>query len=111
MGFDGPRLAVQVKSGYETVDLAVLHQLQGTMKNVNADQGLLVSLGGFTRSALAAESTHFFAVRLREAQSLLDELLAAYDQLPDAWRRRIPLKRLWILDPTSDGEDSADPSG
>lgn len=94
MGFDAPRLAVQVKSGQGPVDITVLHQLQGAMKNVSADQGLLVSLGGFKRTVLAAESTHFFAVRLWDAQGLLDELLACYDQLPDDWRRRIPLKRL-----------------
>ncbi len=106
MGFDAPRLAVQVKSGKDPVDITVLHQLQGAMKNVGADQGLLVSLGGFKRSVLAAESTHFFAVRLWDAKGLLNELLACYDQLPDAWRRRIPLKRVWMLDPSGAGDDS-----
>lgn len=111
MGFEAPRLAVQVKSGADPVDITVLHQLQGAMRNVGADQGLLVSLGGFKRSVLAVESTHFFAVRLWDAKTLLDELLACYDQLPDEWRRRIPLKRLWMLDPGSGAEDSPDPEG
>ena len=43
MGFDSPRLCVQVKSAETPVASAVLRELQGTMKNFGADQGLLVS--------------------------------------------------------------------
>ena len=100
MGFDPPRLALQVNSGDSPMDTTVLHQLLGAMKNVDADQGLLVvALGGFKRTVLANKNAHFFNVRLWHAQRLLNELRACYDLLSDEWRRRIPLKRLWILDP------------
>jgi len=43
MGFDPPRLCVQVKSGGSPVDVTVLRELQGVMKNFGADQGLVIS--------------------------------------------------------------------
>jgi Restriction endonuclease len=48
--FGRPRLCVQVKSGDGPVDAATLKQLIGLMQNVQADQGLLVSQGGFKSS-------------------------------------------------------------
>lgn len=111
LGFDPPRLAVQVKSGTDPTDLTVLHQLQGAMGNVGAQQGLLVSLGGFRRSVLSATHTHFFSVRLWDAQGLLNELALCYPHLGEEWRRRIPLKRLWVLEPEAGGDASADPGG
>jgi restriction system protein len=45
LGFGRPRICVQVKSGDAPVDLPTLNQLIGAMQNVQADQGLLVSLG------------------------------------------------------------------
>lgn len=39
LGFDPPRLAVQVKSGDSPVDVKVLRELQGVMKNFGAEQG------------------------------------------------------------------------
>ena len=49
LGFEGPRLCVQVKATASPVDVTVLRSLVGTMQSFNAGQGLLVSWGGFTR--------------------------------------------------------------
>ncbi len=111
LGFDSPRLAVQVKSGSDPTDITVLHQLQGAMGNVGAEQGLLVSLGGFRRSVLSAASTHFFSVRLWDSQALFEELTLSYPRLDDEWQRRVPLKRLWVLEPEAGGDASADLTG
>jgi Restriction endonuclease len=46
MGFDGARLAVQVKSGAQLVDAPTLRELQGVMSNFGAARGLLVSWAG-----------------------------------------------------------------
>ena len=51
--FDGAMLAVQVKSGGQVVDAPTLRELQGVMTNFGAARGLLVSWGGFTKSARA----------------------------------------------------------
>jgi restriction system protein len=47
MGFETPRLCVQVKSGSGPVGVEVLRGLHGTMKAFGAELGLLVSWGGF----------------------------------------------------------------
>lgn len=43
MGFEAPRLCVQVKSGDDPVDVTVLRELRGVMKAYRAEQGLIVS--------------------------------------------------------------------
>lgn len=47
LGFGDPRLCVQVKSGETPTDSPTLNQLIGSMQNVHAEQGLLVSWAGF----------------------------------------------------------------
>ncbi len=47
LGFGHPRICVQVKSSDSPVDHPTLSQLLGTIHSVQADQGLLVSWGGF----------------------------------------------------------------
>ena len=47
MGFGEPRLCVQVKSSPSPIDVTVLRGLQGILQNFRADQGLLVSWGGY----------------------------------------------------------------
>ena len=45
LGFEGPKLCVQVKASASAVDVTVLRSLIGTMQSFKADQGLLVSWG------------------------------------------------------------------
>ena len=45
LGFEGPRICVQVKATTSTIDVTVLRGLQGTMQTFRADQGLLRELG------------------------------------------------------------------
>lgn len=97
LGFGHPRICVQVKSGDSPVDRPTLDQLLGAMSNVDADQGLLVSWGGFKSSVEKEEAAQFFRVRLWDADALVEQLLANYDKLPDEWRAEIPLQRLWTL--------------
>jgi restriction system protein len=49
MGFDPPRLCVQVKSSSTPVNVEVIQRLHGSMKSVGADQGLFISWGASTR--------------------------------------------------------------
>jgi len=64
MGFDPPRLCVQVKSSAGPVNVEILQRLHGSMKKVGADQGLLVSWGGFNSKVPAEARDQFFIVRL-----------------------------------------------
>lgn len=97
LGFDRPRICVQVKSQDAPVDSPTLNQLIGTMQNVQADQGLLVAWGGFKSSVDKEAPTQFFRVRLWDQDDLIDQLLAQYNRLSDELRAELPLKRVWTV--------------
>ena len=97
MGFDHPRLCVQVKSSQSPADVTVLRSLQGSMRTFGADQGLLVSWGGFTGPTLEEARRSFFAVRLWDSGGLIEAVLRNYDSLPDSIQAELALKRMWAL--------------
>lgn len=104
LGFGRPRICVQVKSQESPVDRPTLDQLVGTMQNVHADQGLLVSWGGFKSSVERETASQFFRVRLWDQDALINELLNHYSQLDEDLRAEIPLKRIWTVATQEDGE-------
>ena len=97
MGFGAPRIAVQVKSGDDQVDVTVLRSLQGSMQSFKAEQGLLVSWGGFKSSVKKEAAVHHFQLRLWDAGDVLANLLRVYEKLDDDMRAELPLKRIWTL--------------
>lgn len=104
LGFERPRLAVQVKSGDGPVDVKVLRELQGVMKNFGADQGLFVSWGGYRGSVTKEAARLFFEIRLWDSSHLVEALQDHYDQLSDAIQAELPLKRVWTLVQSEDGD-------
>lgn len=102
LGFGNPRICVQVKSSDSPVDSPTLNQLIGSMQNVQADQGLLVSWGGFKSSIDKEIPAQFFRVRLWDQDNLIAELLANYDKLDEDLRAEIPLKRIWTVTTTEE---------
>lgn len=99
LGFDAPRICVQVKSSEDPADVKVVRELRGVLKDFGADQGLFVSWGGYKQSVPSEARKRFFEVRLWDAGDLVDSLLENYDRLPDAIRAELPLKRIWTLVP------------
>ena len=97
LGFDNPRICVQVKSGDSPLDRPTLDQLIGAMQNVNADHGLLVSWGGFKQTIDKEEAQQFFRVRLWDQQELIDNLLANYEKIDDNVKAELPLKKIWVM--------------
>ena len=97
LGFDHPRLCVQVKSGRHPVDLPDYNRLQGNITSFGADYGLLVSLGGFTSAVRNENERSYFQVRLWRANDLVDKLLETYDRLPNDIRSEIPLRTVKML--------------
>lgn len=95
LGFGQPRICVQVKSSDSPIDLPTLNQLIGTMQNVQAEQGLFVSWGGFKGSIDKEIPSNFFRVRLWNQDDLIDELLKHYDKIDDDIKAELPLKRIW----------------
>jgi restriction system protein len=101
MGFDRPRLCVQVKSGGVQTDSAV-RELEGVMSRVNAEQGLFVAWDGFNKTVMRNIKGHFFKVRLWDDKQLITNLLSTYEKLPDEIQAELPLKRIWVVVPGDD---------
>ena len=99
LGFEPPRLVVQVKSSVEPVDVKVLRELQGVMKGFGAEQGLLIAWGGFKRTVIDEARRQYFAIRLWDSGALVEELMNSYDRLPGDIRAELPLKRVWVVVP------------
>lgn len=98
MGFDRPRICVQVKSGGVQNDSAI-RELEGVMTRVGSEQGLFVSWDGFNKTALANTRDLFFKVRLWDDKKLIENLLNVYEKLPDEIQAELPLKRIWVIVP------------
>lgn len=97
LGFDGPKLCVQVKSSKSPIDVETVRNLQGTMTKFKADEGLLVSWGGFNRPARQEARLSFFTLRLWDADDLIAAIERNYDNLPKELQGELPLKRIWTL--------------
>ena len=106
LGFDTPRLVVQVKSGNVVVDHPTLQSLNGCIHDANADHGLIVSWSGFKPTVRKETNKQYFRVRFWGRDELIDALLSVYDDLPEDIKAALPLKRIWTL-VLEDGEDGA----
>lgn len=99
MGFEEPRLCIQVKSGAAPVDLPDYNRLQGNVRSFGANHGLLVSLSDFTRPVRNENERSFFEIRLWGTEELTQNLLDTYDNLPSDIRTDIPLVNRKVLAP------------
>lgn len=97
LGLDQPRLCVQVKSQASPVDVTVYRTLQGSMQSFKAEQGLLVSWGGFNKAVQNEARQGYFAVRLWESRDLVEAIYRTYERLPAEIQAELPLKRVWML--------------
>jgi restriction system protein len=97
LGFDPPRLVVQVKSQDSQVDVSVLRELQGVMKQFSAEQGLLVAWGGVTKPLSKEAQRLFFEIRIWDSKEVVRMLQQNYDLLSEEIQADLPLKRIWVL--------------
>ncbi len=104
LGFEPPRLVVQVKSGDIVADHPTLQSLIGAVHDAQADQGLLVSWSGFKPTVRRRINELFFRVRLWDREEILDAFFAVYDRLPEHIRAELPLRRTWTLVPQDEEE-------
>lgn len=98
LGLDSPTLIVEVKSEPSPVGSLVVRGLHSAMTQHQADQGLLVALGGITSPARREFSTQRTRLRFWDADALLDHIFDHYEDLPALTRQKLPLTRVWILD-------------
>lgn len=96
LGFEPPRIKVQVKAGEGSVGDPAVSALYG---KVGAGEfGLLVTLGTFTTQArhFAREKPN---LRLIDGDELVDLVLAHYDQFDSTYKGLLPLKRVYVPQP------------
>ena len=106
LGFEPPRLVVQVKSGNVVADQPTLQSLIGAVQDTHADQGLLVCWGGFKKPVDQRRNELFFRIRLWGQAEVLDALFDVYEKLPEQFRAELPMQRTWMLVP-----EDEEPSG
>lgn len=99
LGFNSPRLVVQVKSGDVVTDQPTLQSLIGCIADTQADQGLLVSWSGFTSPVRQRANELYFRVRMWGREEIITALFSVYDDLPEEVRAELPLRRIWSLVP------------
>ncbi len=97
LGFDEPKICIQVKSSSSVVDVPTLGRLKGSMSDVDAKQGLLVSWSGFNRKVEPEIRRDFFTIRLWDSGKLLEQIFKYYDKFDDELKAELPLKRIWAL--------------
>lgn len=105
LGFESPRLVVQVKSGDVSADQPTLQGLIGSVQDAQAEQGLLVSWSDFKPTVRKRTNELFFRVRFWGRDEVVDALLDVYDKLPEEIRAELPLRRTWtiVLEDEEDG--------
>lgn len=97
MGFDEPRLCVQVKSSDSATGSKDYDELKGVMQKFGAKHGLFVAWGGFNQNVVDEARRDFFNIRLWTADDLVDAIQANYAHLPKALRADIPLQQIWVM--------------
>ena len=97
LGFEQPRLCVQVKSGGGAEGQRTYNELLGVVSKFDSQQGLLVSWGGFTNPVRADARKEFFRIRLWDQGDVVDAILQHYERLDDEIKAELPLKRIWVL--------------
>ena len=97
LGFDQPRLCVQVKSGSGAEGQKTFNELLGVVSKFASQQGLLVSWGGFTNPVKLDARKDFFRIRLWDQGNVVDAVLQNYERLDDEIKAELPLKRIWVL--------------
>lgn len=91
LGFENPRIIVQVKRRRGVAGRPEVQQLAGTLRD--GEKGLFVSLGGF---AAGTQSESSQSMTLMDGEEFVDLLLDHYENLSPETRTRVPLKRLYV---------------
>jgi len=97
LGFETPRIAVQVKSSDYPTGTDVITKLDRDLQSFGAENGLVVAWGGFADRESIERRKEFFRIRLWNDTDLIRELLTNYENLSPEWKNKIPLKRVWAL--------------
>ena len=99
LGFESPKLIVQVKSSDSPVNVKTFRELNSVMDAFGAESGLIVAWGGFQGLVEKEAARQYFKIRLWDADDLVQMIQENYDNLSEDIQSDLPLKRIWILIP------------
>lgn len=100
LGTKPPRLKVQVKRQSQAVNVEGLRSFMALLGD--GDVGIFISIGGFTKdAAFEARTQEKRRVTLIDLETLVDLWVEHYGKLSDEARRRMPLRPIYFLAPTS----------
>ena len=102
LGFTSPKICVQVKSQQTPLEVRIVRELEGVVKNFKAEYGLLVAWGGITSKAEQEMARSFFSIRLWDQDKIVEEILQNYEKLNNSIKAELPLKKFWTLVEESD---------
>lgn len=97
LGFEAPRLCVEVKSENGPMDRPSVDKLLGAMTKFGASEGLFVSWGGFKKNVQKELATTFFRLRLWTQTEFFEALFDNYERLDAEIKAELPLKRIWTV--------------
>jgi restriction system protein len=93
LGFETPRIKVQVKHRQSTAGGADIRNLVGTLGE--GEKGLFVSTGGFTTEA-KSEARKTSRITILDAEEFVKLLIEHYENLDSDYKSIIPLRKLWV---------------
>jgi restriction system protein len=97
LGFQTPRIRVQVKHRKGSATAPEVQQLAGATKGENFN-GLFVSTGGFTNQAITEGDKHPH-ITLIDRDDFVSLLLGQYEKLEPEYQALVPLAKVYIPSP------------
>lgn len=100
LGLEPGLIKVQCKHTTSAQGNSEVNQLAGTLGQ--GEVGLFVTLGSFSAPALAIERQRS-DIRLMSGAEIVELTLEHYERLPNKWRNRVPLRRVYVVDRDNEG--------
>jgi restriction system protein len=94
LGFDRPRIKVQVKHRKDSSTGPEMRSFLGALRT--GDSGLYVSTGGFTSDAKSAAENSREPVTLLDRDGFIRLLLEYYEVLEPEHKSKVPLRKVWV---------------
>ena len=93
LGFEPPIIKIQCKQTTNPIGRPEVTQLYGNVEN--AEHGLFVTLGSYTRDAQAYERSKS-NLRLIDGEQLVELIFQNYEKFDPRYQSLIPLKRIYV---------------
>ncbi len=94
LGIEPPHIKAQCKQRISTIGAPEVNQLIGTLGN--GELCLFFTLGGYSKDAQSIERLQP-GLRLLTGDDIVDLIMNNYDNLPERWRRTIPLSPVLVV--------------